>query len=196
MNESQGIMRHFKTLLYGLVLTVLLLAGKGMIDSARSSAITSSNLGRVNQILLATDYALEKSDRCLFDPSEGHRWKKEVSKFTSWDAKSAGQPEIAPFFFLDKSDHDHSDIVAVCAGAGVGHPECCDKDFFILCSDIPEFQFVPDSPSVLSVDDFISLCKGSRDKGIISRQLIVGQLGQHPYATTVGEFITKMRQSK
>ncbi len=164
-----------------------------MLDKLRRGAITSSNLGRVNQILLATDYALEKKDRCLFDQSEGHLWKKEVSKFTSWDAKSADQPEIAPFFFLENNVYDHSDIVAVCASADAGHPECCDEDFFILCSDIPEFQFAPDSPAVLSVDDFISLCKGSRDKKIMSGQLIVGQLGQRPYVTTVGEFITKLR---
>lgn len=198
MNESQSQKLLHRLMLAALLVAVSLglLAGKIMIDNLRRDAITSSNLGRVSQILLATDYALQKKDRCLFDPSEGHRWKKEVSKFTSWDAQAAGQPEIAPIFFLENNVYDHSDIVAVCARADTGHPECCDEDFFILCSDIPELQFAPDSPAVLSVDDFISLCKGSCDKRIMKRQLILGKRSQVPYVSTVGEFITKLRPKK
>lgn len=174
-----------------LVIGLILFAVKCAIDKARSDAIVSTNKGRVKQILLATEYALEKESHCVFDPTSGIPWKKSASRFVGSGSESVGSTEISSIFFRDEQHHGHSDILAVCVSTDSKQSQCCDDCFVIVCSDIPELQVGFDDQAVVRFQNFVDIC--TQDESILTKQLIVGQPHQSPYLTTVGEFIATRR---
>jgi hypothetical protein len=179
-----------KALGFSLLLGLLLAASVVVLAfrAARRDAILSACKGRMQQILLATRYYTENHAECLFE-RQSQPWKETLREYLSDPSRLEPEGQ-APAIFYAQSGLKYSDVVVVRVGDKIDPGIRCESKCFFLCCEAQELHVPNLDSGVYDSQAFEDHCRrinAQRDIG--STYLVVGQLGEKPFATTLGRFL-------